>query len=229
MAKKRRKNLLNIQNYNNLKSENLLLIFTRNPELGKVKSRLAKDVGDEAALNIYNFLLEHTVSVTKNLEVSKEVYYSEEIWEHDMWDKTNYSKQLQEGEDLGARMFQAFKNGFKNGFKNIIIIGSDLYDLHTKDLEAAFRLLQNKEAVIGPATDGGYYLLGMNKLYPEVFQHKNWGTPSVLEDTLKDLKRKDLSVLEPRNDVDYFSDIEHHPDFQRFFKQQPTSTQAKGD
>lgn len=200
-----------------MKSENLLLIFTRNPELGKVKSRLAKDVGEKSALRIYEFLLEHTASVTKNLAVHKEVYYSEAIWEQDVWDNELYSKKLQKGEDLGERMLQAFKDGFKNGYKNIIIIGSDLYELETKDLETAFLLLQQKETVIGPATDGGYYLLGMNKLYPQVFKQKAWGTSSVLEATLEDLKGTELGILEARNDVDHFSDIKDHPDFQEFF------------
>lgn len=202
-----------------MKTENLLLIFTRNPESGKVKSRLAKDVGEKSALSIYEFLLEHTALVTKNLAVTKEVYYSEEIWERDVWDNQLYSKKLQQGEDLGDRMLQAFEDGFKNGYKNIIIIGSDLYELETKDLETAFHLLQQKEAVIGPATDGGYYLLGMNKLYPEVFKQKAWGTSSVLKATLEDLKETDLGILEARNDVDHFSDIKDHPDFQQFFKQ----------
>lgn len=199
-------------------TEALLIIFTRNPELGKVKTRLAKDVGDRTAFNIYNFLLKHTVSATKNLKVSKYVYYSEEIPETDIWEPEIYAKKLQQGNDLGEKMKNAFKEGFKSGFKNIIIIGSDLYDLQQQDLEKAFQLLQEKDAVIGPATDGGYYLLGMNQLFPEVFEDKEWGTSSLLEDTLKDLKRKNIGLLDARNDVDYYSDIKDHKDFQQFFK-----------
>ncbi|PRX52397.1 TIGR04282 family arsenosugar biosynthesis glycosyltransferase [Salegentibacter salegens] len=198
-------------------ADSLLIIFTRNPELGKVKTRLAKDVGDITAFKIYNFLLEHTVSVTRNLAVSKEVYYSEIIAQNDIWKPEIYSKNLQQGKGLGERMKNAFEKGFKNGYKNIIIIGSDLYDLKQEDLEKAFQLLQEKDAVIGPATDGGYYLLGMNQLFPEVFQNKDWGTSSVLEDTLKDLKEKNIGLLEARNDVDYYSDIKDHEDFQQFF------------
>ena len=199
-------------------TEALLIIFTRNPEPGKVKTRLAKDVGDKAAFKIYNFLLEHTVSVTRNLAVGKEVYYSEEIAQNDIWETEIYSKKLQQGKGLGERMKNAFQEGFNNGYKNIIIIGSDLYDLQREDLEKAFQLLQEKDAVIGPATDGGYYLLGMNQLFPEVFEDKEWGTSSVLEDTLKDLKGKNIALLEARNDVDYYSDIKDHKDFQQFFK-----------
>lgn len=199
-------------------TEALLIIFTRNPEPGKVKTRLAKDVGDITAFKIYNFLLEHTVSVTKNLVVSKEVYYSEGITQNDIWKSEFYSKKLQQGEGLGERMKNAFQEGFKNGYQNIIIIGSDLYDLQQEDLEKAFQLLQEKDIVIGPATDGGYYLMGMNQLFPEVFEEKKWGTSSVLEDTLKDLKGKNIGLLEARNDVDYYSDIKDHKDFQQFFK-----------
>ena len=199
-------------------TEALLIIFTRNPEPGKVKTRLAKDVGEITAFKIYNFLLEHTVSVTKNLAVSKEVYYSEAIPQNDIWETEIFTKKLQQGEGLGKRMKNAFEEGFKNGYKNIIIIGSDLYDLQQEDLEKAFQLLREKDAVIGPATDGGYYLLGMNQLFPEVFEDKEWGTSSVLEDTLKDLKGKNIALLEARNDVDYYSDIKDHKDFQQFFK-----------
>ena len=199
-------------------TEALLIIFTRNPEPGKVKTRLAKDVGDITAFKIYNFLLEHTVSVTKNLAVSKEVYYSEGIAQNDIWETEIFTKKLQQGEGLGERMKNAFEEGFKNGYQNIIIIGSDLYDLQREDLEKAFQLLQEKHAVIGPATDGGYYLLGMNQLLPEVFENKKWGTSSVLEDTLKNLKGKNIGLLEARNDVDYYSDIKDHKDFQQFFK-----------
>ena len=199
-------------------TEALLIIFTRNPEPGKVKTRLAKDVGEITAFKIYNFLLEHTVSVTRNLAVSKEVYYSEAIAENDIWETEIFTKKLQQGEGLGKRMKNAFEEGFKNGYQNIIIIGSDLYDLQQEDLEKAFQLLREKDAVIGPATDGGYYLLGMNQLFPEVFEDKEWGSSSVLEDTLKDLKGKNIALLEARNDVDYYSDIKDHKDFQQFFK-----------
>jgi uncharacterized protein len=199
-------------------SKNLLIIFTRNPELGKVKSRLAKDVGDEAALEIYKFLLEHTVAVTKNLKATKEVYYSEEIRETDIWDSSIYHKKQQTGEDLGERMQQAFDQGFENGFKNIIIIGSDLYDLCTEDLRVAFKKLKDHEYVIGPADDGGYYLLGMKKTNPKLFKEKNWGTSSVLKDTMRDLENSSTAILEPRNDVDYYTDIKDNEDFQQFFQ-----------
>ncbi|WP_047247273.1 TIGR04282 family arsenosugar biosynthesis glycosyltransferase [Maribacter thermophilus] len=199
-------------------SKNLLLIFTRNPELGKGKRRLAATVGDECALNIYKFLLEHTVSITSKLYAEKTVYYSEEIWENDIWKNTIYDKKVQQGKDLGQRMANAFKDGFERGFEKIIIIGSDMYDLDQEDLENAFKQLTQNDFVIGPAEDGGYYLLGMKKLKPELFENKNWGTDSVLKDTLADLKNEKTELLETRNDIDYYEDIKDVPVFAPFLK-----------
>jgi len=200
-----------------LNSKNLLLIFTRNPELGKVKSRLAVDIGNELALEVYTFLLNHTKEVTKNLSVNKQTWYSENITKEDIWDNDLYTKYEQlQVEDLGARMKQAFEKGFEDGYENIVIIGSDLYDISESDFSKAFEVLKNKEAVIGPAEDGGFYLLGMNKMMPEIFHNKDWGTDSVLEETLKDLKKYTFEVLDERNDVDYLSDIEHIDVFQQF-------------
>ena len=198
--------------------ENLLLIFTRNPELGKCKTRLAASVGDETALAIYIFLLEHTVAVTKDLKVSKVVYYSEAIREGDLWDPSIYQKKIQKGPDLGERMANAFKAGFKAGYKKIAIIGSDLYDLSREDLDEAFEMLQTNNFVLGPASDGGYYLLGMTHFIPEIFKNKNWGTSSVLKDTLADLKNKNVYLLETKNDVDVLEDIADVSAFQPFLK-----------
>jgi len=200
------------------KLTNLLIIFTRNPELGKVKTRLAKDVGDQPALDIYEFLLKHTVSVTKDLEFTKEVHYSEEIQHNDIWDEDIFIKKQQIEGDLGAKMEQAFQSGFSNGYKNIIIIGSDLYDLNREELEEAFKALETFEYVLGPAEDGGYYLLGMNSFKPEIFKNKAWGTDTVLRDTLIDLKNAQLQLLEERNDIDVYDDIKDHQDFQQFLK-----------
>ena len=200
-----------------MNSKELLLIFTRNPELGKVKTRLAKDVGDEAALAIYKFLLDHTVSVTKILASDKEVYYSEEIHHNDIWDPEVFTKKLQQGEDLGDRMKNAFAEGFKNGYTKIAIIGSDLYDINSEEISEAFTKLDETDFVVGPAIDGGYYLLGMRNLNTSIFVNKHWGTSTVLQDTLKDLNAESVSLLKEKNDVDHYSDIKDHTEFQKFF------------
>lgn len=198
--------------------EDLLLIFTRNPELGKCKTRLAASVGDKTALAIYIFLLEHTVSVTNSLNFTKEVYYTNSIRKDDLWDPGVYQKKTQQGSDLGERMANAFKAGFKSGYKRIAIIGSDLYDLSKEDLEEAFKKLRSNDFVLGPASDGGYYLLGMTHFVPDIFKNKDWGSSTILEDTLADLKNKNVYLLETRNDVDVLEDIVNVPVFRPFLK-----------
>jgi rSAM/selenodomain-associated transferase 1 len=202
-----------IKNSNN---KNLLLIFARNPELGKAKTRLAKTVGDETALEIYKFLLEKTREVSLEVTSDKAIYYSVKIREHDIWDRNNYQKHQQVGKDLGFRMQHAFKKSFDAGYQKVMIIGSDLYDLTTQNIEKAFKELDNNDIVIGPAEDGGYYLLGMKSLQKKVFKNKDWGTETVRQDTLADLKDKKVFLLEELNDIDVFEDIENHAAFQKF-------------
>ncbi len=201
-----------------MNSKNLLLIFTRNPELGKGKTRLAATVGNETALEIYKFLLSHTVEITKKLNITKQVYYSENIWNNDIWDNNFYQKKIQKGTDLGERMMNAFKDGFNTGFEKIIIIGSDMHDLNQEDLENAFSALNTNDFVIGPAEDGGYYLLGMKNLEASVFNDKKWGTETVLKATLSNLDNKKIKILEERNDVDVYEDIKDIDAFQPFLK-----------
>jgi rSAM/selenodomain-associated transferase 1 len=198
--------------------KNLLLVFTRNPELGKVKTRLAKTVGNATALKIYIFLLERTRDIAVKVAADKAVYYSVKIRENDIWDASIFQKHQQIGEDLGIRMLHAFKNGFKAGYEKVLIIGSDLYDLTAETIENAFTALEKNEVVIGPAEDGGYYLLGMNSLEEKIFKNIDWGTQTVIKDTLEDLKDKKVFLLGELNDIDIFEDIEHHPAIQTFLK-----------
>ena len=199
------------------KSKNLLLIFTRNPELGKAKTRLAKTVGDETALEIYKFLLERTRDISSKVNADKAVYYSVKIRENDIWNPDIYQKYQQFGDDLGIRMLNAFKNGFEAGYEKVMIIGSDLYDLSEKNIEKAFVALNTNDVVIGPAEDGGYYLLGMNTLQENVFKNKEWGTASVRKDTLKDLSDKKVKVLAFKNDIDVYEDIINIPEIMETF------------
>ena len=199
------------------KNKNLLLIFTRNPELGKAKTRLAKTVGDETALEIYKFLLERTRDISSKVNADKAVYYSVKIRENDIWNPDIYQKYQQFGEDLGIRMLNAFKNGFEAGYKKVMIIGSDLYDLSEKNIEKAFVALNTNDVVIGPAEDGGYYLLGMNSLQENVFKNKEWGTASVRKDTLTNLIDKKVKLLELKNDIDVYEDIVNIPEIMSTF------------
>ena len=199
-------------------NKNLIITFTRNPELGKVKSRLAKTIGETAALEVYILLLKHTENVLRKLNCDKAVYYSVKIREDDIWDSKIYQKHQQKGDDLGERMQHAFQNGFENGYEKIIIVGSDLYDLSTDIIEKAFKKLDSHDHVIGPAEDGGYYLLGMKTLHPSVFKIKNWGTETVYKQTISQLKHQNVYVLETLNDIDYVEDLQPYNIFKPYVK-----------
>ena len=185
-----------------------LIIFTRNPELGKVKSRLAKTIGTEKALEVYRDLLFHTMTVTQKLDCDKYVFYDQNIESNDIWPNDLFEKKNQFGIDLGAKMQNAFQELFDLGYKNCVIVGSDLFDLQAEHINEAFTKLESNDLVIGPAVDGGYYLLGLKKIIPAVFTNKNWGTKTVLEDTLKDIATCSLVFLEILNDIDTFEDLE---------------------
>lgn len=197
-------------------SKNLLMIFTRNPELGKVKTRLAKSIGDEKALEIYKFLLNRTKTIAAQLTADKAVFYSVKVRENDIWDAQVYQKFQQFGEDLGARMQHAFETAFANGYEKVAIIGSDLYDLTPQHIENAFEQLNTHDVVIGPAEDGGYYLLALKQVHPAIFQNKEWGTETVRAATLSDLQKQSVFLLPVLNDVDFVEDIQDHPAFAQF-------------
>jgi rSAM/selenodomain-associated transferase 1 len=156
-------------------------------------------------------LLQHTHSVTEKLPVTKFVFYADEINEDDLWN--GFEKRIQEGRNLGERMLKAFAGLIEIGFTKVCIIGSDCLELNTTILQVAFESLNKTDMVIGPVMDGGYYLLGTNKLIPEFFENKKWSTDSVFNDTLTDAAALKLAVhkLPMLNDIDNETDLRNSP------------------
>ncbi|MBA3899022.1 MAG: TIGR04283 family arsenosugar biosynthesis glycosyltransferase [Bacteroidetes bacterium] len=194
----------------NRTSDSLLIIFFKNPEKGKVKTRLAKTLGEAKALEIYKELVNHTIKITHNLSFcDKAVFYSDYIDNRDFWNNNHYKKQLQKGTDLGSRLSKSYQFSFEKGYKKVIVIGSDCKEISRQHLEEAFFALDKKNAVIGPAKDGGYYLLGMRLFYPELFLQKSWSTSKLFVETLSTLKKKKIKfhLLEILSDVDEEKDI----------------------
>lgn len=188
---------------------NLLMVFAKNPELGKVKTRLARTIGDQKALEIYLKLLEHTYAIANKTFADKAIFYSNKIEEFDILDYYKFPKFLQKGDDLGERMDRAFGEAFGQHYEKVVIIGSDCYDLTSDIVEDAFALLNDHNVVIGPALDGGYYLLGMDRHYSHLFRGKKWSTPDVLLDTILDAKKLKLSysLLPTLSDIDEEKDL----------------------
>ena len=181
-----------------------LIIFVRNPVLGEVKTRIAKTAGEEKALEIYIHLLEHTREITSGLACDKFVFYADRFHETDTWNSKTYSKDVQRGENLGLRMNHAFTTLFTKGYQHICIVGSDCAELTGGIIEEAFSFLQAYDVVIGPSSDGGYYLLGLSNMHPALFEGISWSTPRVLEQTLQQCARKQLDyhLLATLNDID---------------------------
>jgi rSAM/selenodomain-associated transferase 1 len=168
-------------------------------------------------LEIYKILLNHTFEIVANINTQKWIFYSENINENQLFDE-NFEKKLQKGIYLGEKMKNAFEEGFNAGFQKIVIIGSDLIDLEISDFELAFESLDTNDVVIGPALDGGYYLLGLKEKYHQIFDHKKWGTDTVLEDTLKDFKSQKVKLLNVKNDIDTVEDIKNIQIFKKYLK-----------
>lgn len=188
-----------------------IIVFVKNPILGHAKTRLAKTLGEEHALRIYKALIQHTAKTISQSEVDLFVYYSQFIEKEDAFTKVK-ERRIQEGADLGRRMYHAFQALFQEGYQGIIIIGTDCATLNNKHVENAFEALEAVPVVIGPAEDGGYYLLGMNGDHSYVFENIAWSSSSVLNETIAHLQNQgsQFKQLETLSDIDYAEDWERH-------------------
>ena len=209
------------KNLNFITMKQLLLIFTKTPVLGQVKTRLAQAVGNYRALAIHHLLVEKTLEVVHPLSVHKALFFSAALPpKTERLPEITYYQQ-QHGSNLGERMQAAFDWGFKKGYQQIVIIGTDLWELETATLQEAFTALASHKTVIGPATDGGYYLLGLTQPNPKLFIDKQWGWGSVLEATLADLKPEKPYTLPKKTDIDYLDDLLLFPDLEQVLHRLP--------
>jgi rSAM/selenodomain-associated transferase 1 len=196
-------------------SDCLLLIFIKNPHPGKVKTRLGATIGDEAAVEVYKKLMAITREASLHVDCDRHLHYGDYINTDDDWNPNHFEKHLQVDGDLGARMHHAFDLGFRSGYKKVMIIGSDCPDMDAGLMEEAFKSLDEHNLVIGPAEDGGYYLLGMSKPF-ELFSDMQWSTESVYEQTLERAKKQNASIatMPVLSDLDTIEDLEKYPHLQ---------------
>ena len=187
-----------------------LLIFIKNPTLGKVKTRLAKTVGDYNALKIYQFLLSHTMEITFELDAyDKFLLYNEFIPTKDDWPVLKYQKELQKGDNLGDKMKNAIKMAVDEDYDKAVLIMPDCPRLTDTIIEKAFKALDNHDFIIGPTNDGGYYMIGMRAYNPAVFENKKYSTGSVFKEAVEEFGKlgKTHFVLPELVDVDLEDDL----------------------
>jgi hypothetical protein len=185
-------------------NNNKIIVFVKNAVPGKVKTRLAKTIGDKEALEVYLRLLGITKKEVLKVDAKKEVWYAWEIGKDDIWEENNFAKKTQTEGDLGKKMKHAFNQSFKSGSDKIVLIGSDCPTLTSKIMGEAFAKLDDNDVVFGPSEDGGYYLIGMSSFKPEVLEGIDWSTEKVMEQTEQQARENNISLakLEPLNDID---------------------------
>lgn len=191
-----------------------IIIFSRYPEPGKTKTRLIPALGPDGAAALYRRMAEHTVGIARDLaqarDVSLEVRYegaSEDLMNSWLGDELLYREQT--GSDLGDRMWRAFQDAFDDGFSRVVIVGCDCPEMSVSILDTALDRLTNWDLVLGPANDGGYYLMGLRKPHRELFQNVAWGTDRVLDQTVGIARYLQLSVIfvSALDDVDRPQDL----------------------
>ncbi len=197
----------------NLHRNSCVLLFAKSPIKGQVKTRLAAQLGHDTATRLYeNFVLD-VLTLLNGLNVPFRICldppHAEEQFKR--WLGKEYSYAPQIGQDLGQRMRNAFSQAFNEGFNSVVIIGSDSPDLPAEYLDLAFMVLGMNNVVVGPSSDGGYYLIGFSRksFLPEAFNNILWSTDSVFEQTVRILKRHGRNVyrLPLWYDVDTISDL----------------------
>ena len=186
-----------------------LIVFVKYPEPGKVKTRLAVGVGSERAAELYKGFVERILEQV-NSSTYKIVLYcdqAERLIDFKNWLGADYDFKFQEGEDLGERMKNAFYNEFEDGANHVSIIGTDCLSIDECVICNAFDNLQDKKVVLGPASDGGYYLLALREFRDDIFKNVNWSTEKVFEQTVSKIE-EGCGVLPVLSDIDTYQDYQ---------------------
>lgn len=203
----------------NLLKDDAIIVFIKNPQLGKVKTRLAATVGNERALEIYHILMQHTNAITNDLLAEKYLYYSDFVDAKDIWKNERYHKSIQhQGYDLGLKMASAFTETLQKNHKKVLIIGSDCLELNQKIIQEGYEQLSDNDVVIGPAYDGGYYLIGFNfqhigersaEVLNEVFIGREWSHERVCQEAIDACQQMDLRYFQ----LPTLTDVDEEKDY----------------
>ncbi len=190
-----------------------VIMFVKFPEKGKAKSRLAASLGEETALSLYKCFVNDLMDTLGKTPYPLLICFHPPDKEQGMkaWLGKGQRFMPQTGEDLGERMKNAFITAFSQGFSAALLIGSDTPHLTSGIFHEAFESLASHDAVIGPAPDGGYYLVGFNMdtFAPHIFEGIEWSTPEVHAKTIDILKTRGsrVHILPEWRDVDTLDDL----------------------
>jgi hypothetical protein len=193
-----------------------VIIFARLPQKGKVKTRIAKTLGEKFAVDFYKACAENTFNecrkiASNNLDIY--IFYADKNDKKLMknWAGSEFRLFPQSGEDLGKRMLNAFKQVFAEGVRRAILIGTDIPGISSKVISDSLISLCKSDVVIGPAKDGGYYLIGMNKLYGFLFEKIEWGSGKVFSDTLNRISLHNIErqIVAELYDIDTEEDLKN--------------------
>ena len=194
-------------------AERMIMLFVKFPEKGRVKSRLARDIGEGPALLLYEAMVQDTIDMLKRTKIPFRIFFypPQKLEALRSWLGTSYSFLPQNGIDLGERMESAFQQVFCEGAEEAVLIGTDIPGLTASLLSDAFGSLERHDAVIGPANDGGYYLIGFrsSSFTPSLFRAMTWSTDQVFQETLYRLQQaaRTFQVLAECIDVDTRDDL----------------------
>lgn len=196
-----------------LKNKSVLIVFLRAPEKGRVKTRLAREVGEKRALALYKVFVQQTLLAVKRSGMDHRICFfpaDKQALVKD-WLGPDHGYMPQVGNDLGQRMGNALSAAFDQGAQKAVLVGTDIPDINARHLLAAMDLLDQKRVVIGPSLDGGYWLIGFQRegFCPDLFFQVDWGTETVFSTTLEKCKAANLSpgLLPALQDIDSLEDL----------------------
>lgn len=190
--------------------EKALILFVKNPILGKVKTRLAAGIGERAALRAYRLMLLHLRKLINELKgIDVYVYYSDSLPDVAIWAES-VKLEVQVPGDIGEKMSSAFRQ-MSSQYEKCILIGSDCPDLQARHIKEGFKALESADVVIGPANDGGYYLIGMKDMNESIFQLREWSTSYVCEETIEKIVKVGLTCIE----IDELQDVDYEENWTR--------------
>jgi uncharacterized protein len=205
-----------------------ILVFLRAPEPGKVKTRLAKRIGDRFAFSLYTHFVQDILSTLNSLKIPVRICFYPSTGKDIVtsWLGASHTYWCQSGNNLGQRMASAFVRAFETGVDRAVLIGTDIPDLPGQIITEAFHALDSHDAAIGPSADGGYYLIGFTAtgFLPAIFNGIGWGHADVLAQTMEIFSSHKRTVLR----LPVWQDIDEFTDLLSFAKRNADDNNAAG-